>query len=88
MSIIDIYVYHRTFSAEFEYLTNDGSVFYFKTTLNAPNRRIVKIDIKNDHKEWIEVIPESHHVLDDCMVNDQDKLILVYLAHVKVITIG
>lgn len=75
----------RTFSAQYEYLTNDGSEFFFVSTLDAPNKRIVKIDIKNLEKGWIEVVPQSKHVLDECAVIDNDKLILVYLADVKVI---
>ena len=37
------------FEAEYQYLTNDDSVFYFVTTLNAPKRRVVKYDLNNPH---------------------------------------
>ena len=73
-----------TFTAQYEYLTNDGSIFYFVSTISAPNKRVVKIDIDSLEKEWQEVIPQSKHVLDECAVIDKDKLVLVYLADVKV----
>lgn len=52
--------------------------------MSAPNKRVVKVDIENLDAGWSEVIPESKHVLDDCTVIDNDKLVLVYLADVKV----
>lgn len=73
----------ETFTAQYEYLTNDGSVFYFVTTMSAPNKRVVKIDIENLDKGWVEVVPESKNVLDEYTVIDNDKLVLVYLADVK-----
>jgi prolyl oligopeptidase len=76
----------RTFTAQYEYLTNDGSVFYFVTTNSAPNKRVVKIDINSVDKGWQEIIPESKNLLDECTVIDNDKLVLVYLADVKVLT--
>ena len=65
-------------------MTNDGPIFYFVTTMSAPNKRVVKIDIDSLEKGWHEVIPQSKHVLDECAVIDKNKLVLVYLADVKV----
>lgn len=76
---------NSTFEAEYSYLTNDGPVFWFQTTLNAPNKRIVKYDLSAPEKGFVKVIPESKKdVLDDVTVIDNDKLVLTYLSDVKV----
>lgn len=35
----------RHFEAEYGYISNEGNDFVFQSTKNAPNRKIVKIDI-------------------------------------------
>lgn len=50
--------------ATLEYVDNAGEMFYFRTNIDAPNYRLVKIDIKNPAKEnWVDIIPESENVL-------------------------
>lgn len=50
--------------AEYSYVTNNGPIFYFKTNLDAPNGKIIKIDIEKPEREhWEEVIPEAKDVL-------------------------
>lgn len=71
------------FKAEFSYITNDDSVFWFVTTLDAPRKRIVKYDLKHPELGFQTVIPESKDVLDEVNIADNDKLILVYLSDVK-----
>ena len=45
-------------------IDNVGSTFYLVTNLNAPNKKIVKVDISNPTPEhWIDVIPETENVL-------------------------
>ena len=73
-----------TFEAEFRYLTNDGPLFWFQSTLDAPNKRIVQYDLRNPEKGFVTLVPESTSVLDDVTVIDKDKLVLVYLQDVKV----
>lgn len=34
------------FEAEFEYITNDGDITYIRTNKDAPNYRVVKVDLK------------------------------------------
>ena len=50
------------FEHEYSFVGNDGPVFYFKTNLEAPNGRVVAIDIRNP-KDRREVIPESENAL-------------------------
>jgi prolyl oligopeptidase len=43
-------------TGEFDYITNVGSVFYFKTSANAPQYKIVKMDVEKG--EFETVVPE------------------------------
>jgi prolyl oligopeptidase len=59
---------------------NDGTTFWLKTTLDAPNGKIVSVDLKHPERaNWKTVIPESKNSLDSVsMVHDT--LIANYLA--------
>jgi prolyl oligopeptidase len=51
--------------AEYLYVTNKDTSFYFKTDLNTPNGKIIAIDINNpDSSNWEEIIPEQEDVID------------------------
>ena len=53
-----------TFDNEYTLIGNDGPVFFFKTDLEAPRRRVIAIDIrKPDSKNWKEVIPQRDETL-------------------------
>jgi prolyl oligopeptidase len=67
--------------AEYTPIDNIGSEFYFKTNLDAPHARIIKIDLdKPARKNWQEIIPESDDVIDFVsMINNQ--LIVAYMHH-------
>ncbi len=46
--------------AEYSFLGNDKSVFYFKTDLNALNGKVIAVDINHpDKANWKTIIPES-----------------------------
>jgi prolyl oligopeptidase len=46
--------------ASYEYVGNDGSVFYFNTNLDAPKGRIIAIDLNNPARSnWKQIVPES-----------------------------
>ncbi len=52
------------FNDEYRFLGNDGPIFYFKTTLGAPNGRVIAIDIgKPDPESYREIIPESENAM-------------------------
>ena len=45
-------------------IENEGSKLFLVTNLNAPNRRIVTVDASNASPDnWVDVIPETEHVL-------------------------
>ncbi|XP_071951360.1 prolyl endopeptidase-like [Antedon mediterranea] len=73
------------FEAEYEYITNVGSIFTFKTNLNAPRYKLLNIDLQNPEKaNWKDLIKESDvDVLEwaGCVYND--KMVLGYLHDVK-----
>lgn len=76
--------------ANYSPVHNVGSVFYFKTDLDAPKGRIIAIDLKKPAKKyWKEVIPEKEDVLSSVtVVNNQ--LITRYMkdAHHQVKIFG
>lgn len=48
------------FSDEYSFIDNDGPVFYFQTDFEAPNKRVIAVDIREpDRDKWKTVIPES-----------------------------
>ena len=51
------------FDHEYTFVGNDGPVFYFKTNLEAPNGRVIAIDIRRP-AERREIIGESANALD------------------------
>ena len=52
------------FDAEYEFIDNDGPVFWIKTDLNAPNRRVIAIDTrKPERANWKEVIGQTRELL-------------------------
>ncbi|XP_034018197.1 prolyl endopeptidase isoform X2 [Thalassophryne amazonica] len=47
------------FDAEYEYVTNDGTLFTFKTNLDAPCYRLINIDFASPAQtNWKELIPQ------------------------------
>lgn len=47
------------FDAEYEYVTNEDTVFTFKTNLDAPRYRLINIDFASpDQSRWRELIPQ------------------------------
>jgi prolyl oligopeptidase len=52
--------------AKYDFIDNDGSVFLFRTDLDAPRHRVIGIDVtKPDRRSWSEIIPQSKDMLDD-----------------------
>ncbi len=50
--------------AEYDFVYNDGPIFYVKTDLDAPKGKVVAIDIRNpDKANWKTIIPEAEEAL-------------------------
>jgi len=48
------------FDNEYSFIGNDGQVFYFKTDVNAPLKRVIAIDTRKPGREhWKEIIPQQ-----------------------------
>ncbi|KAL5292418.1 PREP.2 family protein [Megaselia abdita] len=73
------------FEADYEFIANNGSKFYFRTNKNAPNYRIVEIDFENPAEEnWKTVLQEHEKdVLDWAVCVNQDKVLVGYIHDVK-----
>ncbi|MEH2114281.1 prolyl oligopeptidase family serine peptidase [Nostoc sp.] len=61
------------FEADYSFIDNDDSVFYFRTDLNAPRGKVIAIDTKNSASEnWREIIPQSAETLESVgILNNQ-----------------
>lgn len=52
------------FDASYDFVDNDGPVFWFKTDLKAPRGRVIAIDTRNPARaNWKEVIPQGEGTL-------------------------
>ncbi len=60
--IVDLIDNHE---GKFNFLGNDGGVFYFQTDYNAPKYQVIAIDTKNpDKKNWKTIIGQANEPLD------------------------
>ncbi|WP_414753580.1 prolyl oligopeptidase family serine peptidase [Anabaena sp. CCY 9910] len=61
------------FEADYSFIDNDESVFYFRTDLDAPRGRVIAIDTANPAKEiWREIIPQAEATLESVnILNNQ-----------------
>ena len=50
--------------ASYDFIGNDGPIFYIRTDLDAPNGRVVTVDIREPERaNWKTIIPESEDAL-------------------------
>ncbi|HET6891512.1 MAG TPA: prolyl oligopeptidase family serine peptidase, partial [Pyrinomonadaceae bacterium] len=74
------------FDASYNFIGNEGSVFWFHVDANAPRGKIIAIDTtKPDRKNWKEIVPEAKETLQGVtLVNHM--LVANYLkdAHTQV----
>jgi prolyl oligopeptidase len=71
------------FENEYTFLDNVGPVFYVRTDLDAPRRRVIAIDTRKPAREaWKEVIPQAKEPLTAVSVVG-DQFICTYLKDAK-----
>ena len=69
----------ETADAVYAPIANDGTTLWLRTTLDAPNGRVIAINLDEPGREkWTTVIPESGNKLDDVSMID-DTFIANYL---------
>jgi prolyl oligopeptidase len=74
------------FDASYNFVDNDGPVFWIMTDLDAPRQRVIAIDTRHSERaNWKTIIPESNDKLESLSVI-HDNFIGVYLkdAHADV----
>ncbi|MBA5638770.1 S9 family peptidase [Duganella sp. LX20W] len=68
------------FDAAYNFIDNDGPVFWFRTDLKAPRARIITIDTrKPERANWKEIVPESARTLVSANIVNQ-QLVADYLS--------
>ncbi|RHZ70796.1 hypothetical protein Glove_267g43 [Diversispora epigaea] len=71
------------FKAEYDYIVNEGTIFYFKTNSNAPRNKVVRYDLSHPEQGFIDFIKEnSQDVLSHTVVVAETNLILIYMHDV------
>jgi prolyl oligopeptidase len=54
----------NNFDAQYEFIDNDGPIFWFRTDLDAPRSRVIAIDITRPQRaDWRELIPQAAETL-------------------------
>jgi len=76
------------FDAQYDYVANDGPVFTFKTNLNAPRYKLVRVDLSDESKinkpeTWTEVLSQSDNVLKWAAALKGDVMVCDYLVDAK-----
>jgi len=61
------------FEANYSFIDNDGSVFWFRTDLDAPRGRVIAIDSNKPTRDnWHEIIPQADETLEGVgLLNNQ-----------------
>jgi prolyl oligopeptidase len=71
------------FDAQYQFIDNDGPVFWFQTDLDAPRGRIIAIDTAHPERaSWKTVVPQSTDKLDTSNLVD-NKFLLSYLKDAR-----
>ncbi|MGC2261298.1 MAG: prolyl oligopeptidase family serine peptidase [Candidatus Sulfotelmatobacter sp.] len=71
------------FDAQYEFVDNDGPVFWFKTDLDAARSRLIAIDTRTPERaRWKTIIPESAETMQSVSVID-NKFLVEYLKDAR-----
>jgi prolyl oligopeptidase len=70
------------FEACYNYVANDGTLFYLQTNKDSPKYKIIQLDVAHPEKPWKEIIPEGKEPMKWIFcVNDH--LVVCYMEDVK-----
>lgn len=74
------------FEANYSFIDNEGSLFWFRTDLDAPKSRVIAIDSERPEREnWQEVIPQAAEVLEAVgLLNNQFVADYLQDAHTQI----
>jgi len=71
------------FDASYQFITNEGPIFYFRTNLDAPKYRVISIDTRRAQRaNWATVIPETENVLNGISVV-ANRLVVNYMKDAR-----
>ena len=69
--------------AEYTYIGNAGTTFYIRTDKDAPNRRVIAVDVRDPAPEkWQTIIPESKNAIENQSMTG-GRIAVQYLVDVK-----
>ena len=69
--------------AEFSPIGSDGHTLFLRTDRDAPNRRIVAVDVRHpDVEKWKTVVPETSHAIENATIAG-GRIFVEYLVDVK-----
>lgn len=64
------------YDAEYLFAGNDGPVFYFQTSLDATNKRVIAIDIRTPARaQWKEIVPDGKHAIQSVKMTGRQLLV-------------
>jgi prolyl oligopeptidase len=73
----------ETDDAEYAPIGNEGSVVYLRSDLDAPNRRVIAVDLRSpDRKTWKTIVPERKQAIES-VIAAGGRLIAEYLVDVQ-----
>lgn len=74
------------FEANFSFIDNEGTVFWFQTDLDAPRSRVIAIDTSNPSRDaWQEIIPQADETLEGVgLLNNQFVASYLKDAHTQI----
>lgn len=71
------------FDAAYNFIDNDGPIFWFHTDLNAPRGRVIAIDIRRPERaNWQELIPQAPETIESVSVV-ANRFIVTYLKDAR-----
>ena len=71
------------FDAQYQFIDNDGPVFWFKTDLDAPRSRLIAIDTRTPARSnWKTIVPQAEETMTDAYVVDY-KFLVAYLKDAR-----